>query len=248
MKIRIGVLMLLMSTLACGGVNMDHIAQSLCIYQGGNWVDGRCLYPTTPPPAPDPTPTPTPTPPPDPPDPDPPVPPLPPVDPCPFGTPTAREMAARGKRVEIRPDLEGYNVTATPQANFGIEYYCQPGLWPEACRGNRTFGPVAPDGHPKRMACEAQFMEAPCPYFKTKPSPGYGLMTFDPYFVIDRVNQNHPNNKTCGEDDWVKVPNGHNLGIVAGSWWLASAHGRGYVIACNADQSVCTQSKWQVDH
>ena len=29
-------------------------------------------------------------------------------------------------------------------------------------------------------------------------------------------------------------------------WWLATAHGKGYVIACNGDGSVCTESKFEI--
>jgi hypothetical protein len=117
--------------------------------------------------------------------------------------------------------------------------------WPEACTAGRVFGPVAPDGHPQREACEAQFMEAPCPYFMGR-CTGVGAecpITYDPYFVIGGVNQNHPRNRHCGEEDWVKV-DGH---VINGTFWLASAHGKGHVIACNADQSVCTKSGFTID-
>lgn len=188
------------------------------------------------PPCPEPTPTPSPTP-----------PPPPGGGECPFLTPTAADLSAAGVRVEIRPQLEGrFNVSATPMAYFGVEYYCQPGLWPEACAEGRTFGPVAPDGHPYREACEAVFLEAPCPTFRMSRctgTPNQCPITFDPYYVIGGVNQNHPRNARCDQSTWVP-PLG---GKTQGQWWIASAHGKGYVEACNGDLSVCTEAKFETD-
>jgi len=157
-------------------------------------------------------------------------------------------MKAQGLKVEIAPRREGrVNVSATPLGAFGRDYYCQPGLWPEACRGGRWYGPVAPDGHPKRAACERVFLEAPCPYWKSEGEPGPQFpLGYDPYYVINGTNQNHPRNRKCGEDDWYKI-DGNGM-PVRGSWWLASAHGIGYPVACNADKSVCTKASFKVDH
>jgi hypothetical protein len=155
---------------------------------------------------------------------------------CPWGTPTARTLEGQGVRVEIRPKQEGKRgFGATPLASFGKEYYCQPGLWPEACADGRTFGPVAPDGHPDRVACEKQFLELPCANF-TNESRGH--MSFDPFIVINGVNQNHPRNvDVCGQarlqDDpsWRKEPYQGQMYIVEGQWSWATAHGNGRVCA-----------------
>lgn len=177
--------------------------------------------------------------------------PPPPVGECNLGTPTARSMFAQGKRVQVRPDMHGANISATPQAQFGQEYYCTQEMnWPEACAAGRVFGPVAPDGHPQRMACEAQFLEQPCPTFQMaecKGTPQQCPVSFDPYYVINGVNQNHPNNVAagCNGDDWVTQPGG---GVLRGMFWTASAHGRGTIRACSKDEVVCTTSSFIVDH
>jgi len=155
-----------------------------------------------------------------------------------------------GKRVDVKPELQGANVSATPRGEFGVDYYCQPDMnWPEACAAMKSFGPVAPDGHPQRMACEAQFLGQPCPTFSMGTcgdTPEYCPVTFDPFYVIGGENQNHPVNVAAGCDgaDWEKV-GGH---VVRGMFWLATAHGRGTIKACNKGGTVCTESRFEVDH
>jgi hypothetical protein len=138
-------------------------------------------------------------------------------------------------------------ITGTPVANFGKEYYCSIG-WAEACAEGKIRGPVAQDGHPQKLACEKQFMEVPCPVFSMATCTGTGdqcPITFDPYFVINGVNQNHPENVKagCNGEDWVKV----NGQVVKGQFWRATAHGKGFIKACNADQSVCGVSTFEIN-
>jgi hypothetical protein len=157
----------------------------------------------------------------------------PPVGDCPWGTPTAQAMQAQGKRVEIRPKREGRKgMGATPLGAFGREYYCQDGLWPEACQAGRSFGPVAPDGHPDRVACEKQFLELDCPYFSYRSQEH---MSFDPWIALNGVNQNHPRNvaQGCGTQfqDHPSVIKDSNGRPQAGQWSWATAHGNGQVCA-----------------
>jgi hypothetical protein len=180
-----------------------------------------------------------------------PVDPPPPTGDCPLGTPTATELFGQGKRVEIAPRLEGrMNVSATPRAEFGAAYYCTPEMnWPEACAAGRTFGPVAPDGHPDRLACERQFLQQNCPTFVMAECTGTGNecpITFDPFYVIGGTNQNHPRNVEagCHGTDWIKDDGGH---VLQGMFWLASAHGKGYVQACNRGKVVCTRATFETD-
>lgn len=170
---------------------------------------------------------------------------------CTLGTPTALALLQAGQRVDIRPEIHGANVSATPRGEFGSDYYCQPEMgWPEACASMKHFGPVAPDGHPQRMACEAVFLGQPCPTFSMatcgSSAPGACPVTFDPFYVVDGINQNHPVNVAagCNGADWQKV-GGH---VVEGMFWLATAHGRGTIKACNAGAKVCTESRFEVDH
>ena len=141
------------------------------------------------------------------------------------------------------------SIGATPFANFGQAYYCTPEAdWPEACAAGRRAGPVTREGHPQRLACEQQFLEAPCPTFSMDRCTGVGVecpITFDPFLIIDGVNQNHPSNVRAGcSEDYVKDPDGHPLW---GEWWWATAHGKGYVRACNFDGSVCGISSFEID-
>jgi hypothetical protein len=117
----------------------------------------------------------------------------------------------------------------------GEPYYCQEGLWPEACAAGRRGGPPAPDGHPNRVACEKQFLELDCPYMSFESEQH---MSYDPWVSINGVNQNHPRNVLhgCGrqfEDhpSWVKEPYGGKQYIVAGQFYWATAHGNGKVCA-----------------
>jgi hypothetical protein len=205
----------------------------------------KCNVPWPPAPEPTPTPSPTPTPTPTPtPEPTPEPTPTPLPEPqCPLGTPTAQAMIAAGKRAEVRPSQEGRRAFgATPWGCFGKEYYCQPGLWPEACAEGRTCGPVAPDGHPKRVACERQFLELDCPQFTGESAQHY---SFDPWISLNGVNQNHPRNiEVCGQgkfetdESWVKEPHGGHFYIVAGQWSWATAHA-----TPGAVMKVCASAK-----
>lgn len=177
---------------------------------------------------------------------------------CRFNPPTMRELKAQGKRVEFAFSLTGLIPDTTPLGQFGPDYYCQPGLWPEACAAGRAFGPVVPPGHPDEAVCVAAFMEAPCPYWKsrcTHPDPNQCPITYDPYFVIGGVNQSHPKNVAAGCDEagWVK-PGGHGQ-PVEGEWWVATSHGMGHLIACDGSTgpdgkrgTVCSESSFVIDH
>lgn len=151
--------------------------------------------------------------------------------------PTAAELAQAGHRVEIRPQREGgKNVGYTPWAEFGRDYYCREEVdWPEACAEGRSRGPVAPEGHPKRVEWEKHFLGQPCATFSYESNEH---MSFDPYYVIDGVNQNHPRNvRVCGQTkfggdpSWVKEEHGGHFYISRGQWSIASAHGNGEVCA-----------------
>jgi hypothetical protein len=162
-------------------------------------------------------------------------------------------MVSNGYRCEVIPKKEGRKgFGATPKCNRwpdvnGQPYYCQPGLWPERCADGRRDGPVAPDGHPKRSACEAHFLQLPCPEFSYQSD---GHMSFDPWICINEgnvfrrtlnfitrrcVNQNHPRNiRVCGQGQfethlsWKKDQQGY---IKRGQWSWATAHGNGDVCA-----------------
>ncbi len=166
---------------------------------------------------------------------------------CPFNTPTAEWMVADGRRCGVYPVKEGRkNFGATPTCDRwpkvnGRLYYCQPGLWPEACAAGRRGGPVAPPGHPKKVACEAQFYQRPCAMFSLKSSKH---MSYDPWYVIGGVNQNHPRNvRVCGQGQfethpsWVKEDYRGHLYVVAGEWSIASAH------TTREGGEVCTAAK-----
>ena len=154
--------------------------------------------------------------------------------------PTAVELEARGDRVEIKPIREGRKgMGATARGAFGREYYClEEVAWPEACAAGRSFGPVAPDGHPDRPAMEAVFMGQACARFSFQSDEH---MSFDPWIVTGspRVNQNHPRNvRVCGQGQfethpsWTRDANGY---IQSGQWSWATAHGNGRVCAEAAD-------------
>jgi hypothetical protein len=187
--------------------------------------------------------------------------PPPPPDCATLGTPTAREAKAQGKDptinvqrtvagpLEIEDEIRASKwISGTPVATFGKDYYCAIG-WAEACNEGETRGPVASEGVPTRLAREACFLEAPCPMFSMDHCTGTGgqcPITWDPYIVIDGVNQNHPENVRagCRESTWIRDPGD---GIVRGEWWKASAHGKGYLKACNFDGSVCGTSTFEID-
>jgi hypothetical protein len=153
-----------------------------------------------------------------------------------LGTPPAIE--APGAKIVVK--LQGKNVEAQPKARFGRDYYCQPEMnWPAMCAAPRS-GPVAPEGHPQRIACEAQFLGQGCPTFSMAKCSGAGdqcPITFDPFYMINGINQNHPANVRagCNGDDWIKE-DGH---VVKGMFWKATAHGKGRYKACDATGTVC---------
>lgn len=191
--------------------------------------------------------------------------PPPPVDECTLGTPTAREALAQGKKptlvvqrtvagsqrqargMELR-EPKGKWISATPYACFGRAYYCSIG-WAEACAEGKNCGPVAPEGNPQRLACEQRFLEAPCPTFTMDHCTGTGdqcPITWDPYIVIGGVNQFHPENVRagCRESKIVRDPAGN---LILGEWWKATAHGKGFLKACNGDRSVCGISTFEIN-
>jgi hypothetical protein len=150
-------------------------------------------------------------------------------------------MDANGFNCEVKPVKEGRKgFGATPRCTSwpdvdGMPYYCQPGLWPEACAEGRRGGPVAGDGHPKRVACEQQFLQLDCPYFSFESDEH---MSWDPWIATSGVNQNHPRNvRVCGQgqfethESWVKEPYQGGNYIVSGEWSWATAHGNGRVCA-----------------
>jgi hypothetical protein len=187
---------------------------------------------------------------------------------CPYLVPTARQLRNYGYRVEINPKKEGRNVGFVNRAYWpsveGWPYYCQEGMWPERCEQilngdhGKKFGPVVPDGTPKAIedACNAVFLEQPCPTFRMAECTGTGgqcPITFDPFYMQGDppVNQNHPRNvrpPACPED-YIKDADGHPL---EGQWRIASAHGKGRVEACSFGEEdnppVCTTSKFQVNN
>jgi hypothetical protein len=57
--------------------------------------------------------------------------------------------------------------------------------------------------------------------------------------MIDGVNQNHPANARCDEAGWVKELVGSNYKVIEGEMWRATAHGKGWVIACDNTGTVC---------
>jgi hypothetical protein len=131
--------------------------------------------------------------------------------------------------VDFGLELQGRRIwRATPRGAFGREYYCRDDVdWPEACAAGRSFGPVAPEGHPKRLDWEAAYMGIQCPYWSAESS---AHISFDPFFVSGNppVNQNHPDNVAiCGQaadhadPSWVKDPNGY---VQAGIWTIATFH------------------------
>ena len=192
-----------------------------CLMAGGDWQSGKdcgeCVMPEPPPPPP------------------------PPPPPEEFLPPTAAELVADGLRVEIKPVGEGKKgMGVTAKGAFGRGYYCTDEVdWPEACAKGRSFGPVAPDGHPKRVAWEAHFMGQPCATFSFQSDTH---MSYDPWISIRGINQNHPRNvRVCGQGQfenhrsWVREVYQDGNYIVAGQWSWATAHGDGLVCAAAKD-------------
>ena len=139
---------------------------------------------------------------------------------------------------------------STPKGRFGTAYYCTDEAdWPEACAAGRTSGPVAREGHPQRVACEAQFMEQPCPTYSAHDA--YTHISFDPWFMIGGVNQNHPKNVAAGcgkqfedHESWVK----EGAYVQSGMWLRATVHGNTKVKACMANGTICGVSSFRVDN
>jgi len=151
--------------------------------------------------------------------------------------PTAAELEADGRRVEIKPVREGRKgMGATARGAFGRAYYClEEVAWPEACAAGRSFGPVAPDGHPDRPAMESVFMGQACATFSFESDEH---MSYDPWIATSGVNQNHPRNvRVCGQgqfethESWVKEPHQGGWYLVRGQWSWATVHGNGRVCA-----------------
>lgn len=166
---------------------------------------------------------------------------------CKLGTPTARSLIARGIRAEARPSREGRKgIGVTAWARFGREYYCTDEMnWPEACAAGRREGPVAPDGHPQRVACEKQFYEQDWALLETV-GDGGSHMSLDPWQCIREpgqpanqcTNQNHPRNVRLGlgatfgnHESWVKELHRGHWYIVSGMIGWCTGHGRGLVCA-----------------
>jgi hypothetical protein len=182
-------------------------------------------------------------------------PPPPPPTTCTLNTPTARAAAAAGMNPTINVQrtnagplsepLAGKWISGTPLAAFGVAY-CRNAGWTDG----RSRCAVAIDGHPERLPCEKRFLEAPCPTFSADRCTGTGYecpITYDPFIVIDGKNQNHPENVRAGCRESTFVPNPEGSGVLAGEWWKASAHGKGFLKACNADGSVCGVSTFEID-
>jgi len=192
---------------------------------------------------------------------------------CRLGTPTAQQAKIRGMNPEITVDrVAGRKViSATPKATFGAAYYCTPQMnWAEACAAGRTRGPVAPNGHPQRLACEQHFLQECGPIFQeaecTAP-PEHCPIGFDPFVCIasdgemyereeaialgiECTNQNHPSNVAAGcgtkftdHPSWVKLGGG----VIKGAWWWATAHGKGYIEASDKSGTVRTRSTFEID-
>ena len=176
-----------------------------------------------------------------------PPPPPPPVGACTLGTPKASETPSAQIVVQR---ISKMIVGSTPKGCFGKEYYASAEMnWPEAAAAGRTCGPVAREGHPQRVACEAQFMEQPCPTYSTTQALGH--ISFDPWFVIDGVNQNHPKNVAAGcgkqfedHESWIK----EGQYIQSGMWLRATVHGDTKVMACMSNGTICGVSKFRVDN
>ena len=183
------------------------------------------------------------------------VPPPPPPDPtaCKLGTPKASEAVNPQYKIQRQSRMI---VTGTPIADFGPEYYCTEEMnWPEACAAGQVRGPVAPDGHPQRLACEQHFNEQPCPTYAAYDADGH--ISFDPWFALgpDKINQNHPKNVAagCGEqfvdhESWVKELHDGHWYVQSGMWNVATVHGNTKVMGCIANGLVCGVSKFRVDN
>ncbi len=169
---------------------------------------------------------------------------------CPFNIPSANDVPG----AEVLVKQEGHNVSFVVRGRFGEEHYCQPGLWPEACEAVRTFGLPIPDGHPNQIGWTQRFMQQTAAHFVMGQCTGSGEqcpITFDTFYVIGGVNQNHPRNVRWGAgtqftDHWTwKKKDGR---LVSGQWAIASAHGKGYVRVCIAGGTICGVSKFEVNH
>jgi hypothetical protein len=92
----------------------------------------------------------------------------------------------------------------------------------------------------------AAFIEAPCPTWKgiCTGSGNECPITFDPFFVINGVNQNHPANVRagCRVETW-KPEHGHKQ---EGEWMVATSHGKGHLVACDGSGTVCDKTEYEI--
>lgn len=240
---------------------------------------GACSWlPDLPPLPPEPVPTPTPTPTPE------PCPPAEPTEPCegewfwhsqhphdscegewvcvlpepePTPTPEWPTWQTMPYRWEVKLKKQGKKrVNMTIVGDFGKleggEYYKD--IWPERYAEGKTWGPLAPDGHPERLAREAAFMEQPCPeWFAYDEVPsGSPPYNFDPWFVQGGENQNHWRNVEAGcgtwkepHESWVYWPG--TLKVKSGMFWAFTVHGNLKVKACIGNGGHCTISRFRID-
>lgn len=181
----------------------------------------------TPTPAPTPTPTPSPTP--------------TPEASCTLGTPFYKQATA--PQWGISPYGRGFQFT--PKARFGKDYYCSKEMnWPEACAAGRSEGPVAPDGHPQRLACERQFTgSTACPLAKMRKCTGSGAqcpITFDAWVWDANLGKEVPHNinRVAGCTEEEMLP--QNGTQVRGQWLQPS--GKGTFAVCFEDGQTCSVS------
>jgi hypothetical protein len=143
---------------------------------------------------------------------------------CRLGTPHASEVA----RAQVKVKPYGRGAQATPFGCFGKDYYCSEEMdWPAACTLQRSCGPVAPDGHPQRVACERIFLGTDCPVWKgecTDPITGASCpITFDILIGDDP----HPMNKTC------PAPTGNHRAEGRGKVWACAVDEDGKLVTCS---------------
>ena len=166
------------------------------------------------------------------------------ADVCTLGTPHASQV----DRPEVALAAYGRGHHATPLGCFGRDYYCTTGPegmnWPEACAEGKRCGPVAPLGHPQRVACERVFLGADCPVWRgecTAPiePPRTCPITFDILIGDDP----HFMNRAC------PAPVGNHVERPIVYW--ARGEGRGKIFACaqNPDGTLiaCTNRPKRID-
>lgn len=164
----------------------------------------------------------------------------PPPPPEEFKPPTFAELEAQGVKTEIKIARRGRKgLHFTPKACFGKDYYCDPRVgWPEACADGKRCGPVAGDGHPKRVQWEQHVIGQKC---VTVSVPKYD-MSIDPWISLNGVNQNHPQNvEICEQPQFEDGPSvkkyemNNHLYIYESQLTWATFHGDGEVCAEGKD-------------